>query len=504
MLLIVALVLGTTVSPAEYVASLESAPILTLSEAREIAVKENFDIRIARERLSRSSLLARKAYAFVLPTVNANANLRLNNQAIPFNFIAPLAELTQPLYDAAGIPFPFTQEEIDGAAVNIQDRWQQSASVSFNWTLLNGRSLPLILNAYDAMDQASFQYDQQKETLTYATSLAYYNALTAARTVTIRERAVEIAERNAELARAQAELGDGTPVDQLRAEVAVATAEQDLVQAQIQKQIADRSLAILLNRIDREGKVVPFRLERPPEPMVELEALLDRALTERLDLKISELDLAITDRLVEETNYKFLPELVMSGALNWSNVEGFAGNNTTWFVQLGLQWEIFSGATTWWELYERRYDLASAAIAIEQRKVQIADDVEQSRLNLANAQSNYEAANRRAELARRSAELAQAQFEVGSATQLEVLDANRSLADAETQEALGQLQVDLARLELERVTKIDPDAALGGGMTTAPPSATDALQSSIAGGTSGGSAARPGGAGAGGVSGPPP
>ena len=131
---------------------------------------------------------------------------------------------------------------------------------------------------------------------------------------------------------------------------------------------------------------------------------------------------------------------------------------------------IFEGGEIFWEVFERRHDAAAAAIAVEQRQVAIADDVVQSQLDLASAQSNHEAAQRRVELAEKSAELAQAQFELGAATQLEVLDANRSLADAAADEAIGQLNVDLARLRMQRVIKIDPDqtGAAGQVATTGP------------------------------------
>ncbi|MEO1175239.1 MAG: TolC family protein, partial [Myxococcota bacterium] len=294
------------------------------------------------------------------------------------------------------------------------------------------------MNAYDAVDQSVLQYEQQKETLVYAASLAYFNSLTASRTLEIRTRALEIAKRNAELAGAQAELGSASSVDTLRAEVAVATAEQDLIQAQIGKLLTDRSLAVLINRIDERGQLDPFQVQRPAPRVLSETDLLDEALSQRLDLKIATLDLSIAERLVDESYTKFLPELVVTGGAFWNEVAGFTGVNTNWNVTLSAQWALFEGGQTYWELRERKYDLETAAIAIEQSKVRIADNVEQSRLNLANAQSNYEAALRRVDLARRSSELAQAQFEVGSSTQLEVLDANRSLADAEASEALGQ------------------------------------------------------------------
>ena len=53
-----------------------------------------------------------------------------------------------------------------------------------------------------------------------------------------------------------------------------------------------------------------------------------------------------------------------------------------------------------------------------------------------------------------SAALVEAQYQVGAATQLDLLDATRALADAETAEALGQLGLDMAHMQLEQVLRI--------------------------------------------------
>ncbi len=437
MISIAALVVGTTAAPADYIASLENAPELTLERAQKLALSENFDFRIAREQMQRAAYLSEQAFAFVLPTVNANYNLIRNNQEIQLQI--------------PGAPEPVT----------IQNLWQQNAAVTFNWTVLNGRSVPLILNAYDIEEQSVLVFENQRETLSYNVALAFYNAITAGDEVDIQERALELAKSNFELASARAELGSATPVDSLRAEVAVATAEQDLLQAQIRKQLADRALAVLINEVDEDGQITPYRLVRPPEQRLDKVDLLDRALSQRYDLQFRELDVTIQERYVDETKLKWLPELVVSGAYNWSDVGGFAGNNTTWNVVFGVQWALFEGGTTFWELQQRKHDVETAAILYEQTKIAIANGVRQSELNLDNAVSNFDAAERRVELARRSAELASAQFEVGQATQLDVLDANRQLADAESQQALARLAVAIARLEVERVIKIDPMFAGG-------------------------------------------
>lgn len=432
------------------------APLITLDEARQLARSQNLDVQIARERLLKASILSRKAWAVVLPTLNASASLARNNRDIVFDVGGIPPEL-EPLFQSAGIPIP------QGQPLELQALWQSGAQIALSWTLLNGRSIPLIKNAYDTVEVAEYGYQQAEETLVYATTLSYYNTLSAERQVAIRKRALEIARANLDLAQARVEVGQSTEVDSLRADVEVAAAEQALVQAQNSATLAYRALATLLNRVQENGEVAAFRVERPaelPEPPADV---LDAALDRRLDLKTRSLELVIAERSKTESWMKLLPVLSLDAFQRWTDVPGFSGDNTSWQVAFNLRWNIFEGGLTYWEINERQHDINAAALQIEKTRLDIAQEVAEARLNLDAALANHRAAQRRAALAQRSAELVRTQFEVGVATQLEVLDATRALADADAAEVLGQLAVDLAKVMLETVVLVPPTPGAANG-----------------------------------------
>src|SRR5690606_5858398 len=108
------------------------------------------------------------------------------------------------------------------------------------------------------------------------------------------------------------------------------------------------------------------------------------------------------------------------------------------------------------ELQEREHDVQVAALAVEKNRQDIARQVREARLNYESAKADLVAAEKRAVLAERAAELLRAQYEVGMATQLELLDAERTLTDAQTGVVLAQLQVDVNQVSLERVTLVPP------------------------------------------------
>jgi outer membrane protein TolC len=420
------------------------AELLSLADAKRLARENNLDIQIARERLAKASILSKKAWAVLLPTISANASIVRNNTAIEIPFGLP--EELRPVFEGLGQPFP------DPQLVTIQELYQKNASVNFAWVLLNGRSVPLLQNAYSTVEVAELSYAQAESALQYGTALAYYNVMNAQQQTAIRRRALDVASEHLKLSRAKVEIGEATQVVALRSEVEVATDEQLLLQAAHAERIAKRALATLIGRVDAAGDFAPFRVEQPnAEPAPIPDDLVETAYAERLDLKTQKLQLEIAERSKLESWMKFLPQLVGTGSYRWSDVQGFSGENTNWQLGLALRWTLFEGGLTYWELQERAHDVNAAALAVEKARQDIAQQVHEARLNLETAEANRAAARRRIDLAAKSAQLVRAQFEVGAATQLDVIDVNRALADAETADALAGLGVDLARLSLEQV-----------------------------------------------------
>jgi outer membrane protein TolC len=422
------------------------AELLSLAEAQRLALTNNLDLRIAHERLGRAQVLSKKAWALFLPVLSASAQQVRNNTAVELDFI----QAFQPLADSFGVDLPPSEPAV------IQREYQKSASLNATWPLFNGRAVPLLFNAYDNVEVAELTYKQTQEAMRHATALSYFNVVNAHRQVEIRERSLANKREHLKLERARLAAGDATPLTALRSEVEVATDEQALIQAENAARTATRALATLIDWLEDDGSVRPFSVTRPEPPAPPGDGLLDRAYSQRLDLKTRTLELDIAERAKTETWMKFAPTLSGTGTYRWSEAAGFSGENTTWQVGLVLSWTFFEGGLTFWELDERQHDINAAALTIEKTRRDIARDVAEARLNLESATASHRAAARRVELARRTATLVDAQYQVGAATQLDVLDAGRSLADAETAEALAQLSVDVARLGLEQTLIMAP------------------------------------------------
>ena len=304
-----------------------------------------------------------------------------------------------------------------------------------------------------------------ERSLATATTVSYYAALGAQRQVEVRQRALEVARHHQRLAHARVELGDAFEVEALRAETAVATQEQALLQVQNAERLAVLALQVLIGDIDAKAtnasdEVPVVTLRRPLAASSASDrdpgSTLEHAIASRLDLKQRRLQVSMASNVRGEAWTRFLPALVASGIYSWSNVEGFTGDNVNWNLSLALRWTVFEGGRSYWTLQQTEYDLNAAVLMVDKTRQDIARQVREAELNLESARAGLAIAAKRVALARKTGEMIRAQYEVGLATQLDLLDADRMLADSETAEGLAQFQVDVGLVAIEQAVYAAP------------------------------------------------
>ncbi|MFZ5511223.1 MAG: TolC family protein, partial [Pseudomonadota bacterium] len=227
------------------------------------------------------------------------------------------------------------------------------------------------------------------------------------------------------------------------------------------------ALAVLLGRSPRQ--VVEAAVERSPDggaaPAVWVpEGLPSELLLRRPDLRAAEHRLAAADARVDAARAGYFPSIALTGYLGsesarLSNL--FSGPAGIWQFAATLLQPIFNAGRTSAEVEAaaaRERQLIAAyrgAVANAFREVKDAL-VAQSR-----AREALEAETRRAEALQKATALARLRYDNGIASQLDVLDAERSLLQARLNRAEA--------LRAHRVAVADLVRALGGGWSESPP-----------------------------------
>lgn len=285
--------------------------------------------------------------------------------------------------------------------------------------------------------------------------------------VAIARRTLETRREALALQRKRFDAGAISELDLRQVEAEAAAVEASLPGLETRRAQQEHALAVLLGRSPRQ--VVEAAVERSPDggaaPAVWVpEGLPSELLLRRPDLRAAEHRLAAADARVDAARAGYFPSIALTGYLGsesarLSNL--FSGPAGIWQFAATLLQPIFNAGRTSAEVEAaaaRERQLIAAyrgAVANAFREVKDAL-VAQSR-----AREALEAETRRAEALQKATALARLRYDNGIASQLDVLDAERSLLQARLNRAEA--------LRAHRVAVADLVRALGGGWSESPP-----------------------------------
>ncbi|MDB9473239.1 TolC family protein [Dolichospermum circinale] len=202
---------------------------ISLSEALELAKRNNNDLQVSLLQLQRTKSVLREAQAALFPSIDLSADVT--------NSRSTADTLAVERRRNAGFP-------ADDAPANTN--FSGTAQIKYD-LYTSGRRNGAIQEAEERIRVQELDVEKQSEEIRLNVSRAYYDLQQADENVRITKSAVENAQASLKDAMALEKAGVGTRFDVLRSQVNLANSQQDLTNALSQQQIARRKLAPLLN-----------------------------------------------------------------------------------------------------------------------------------------------------------------------------------------------------------------------------------------------------------------
>jgi len=403
---------------------------LTLSQAIELALKNNLQARLAAERVAEARGAKGMALSALLPNLSGSAyqmDLTVNLAAMGFS-----------PKNLPGIPIPM----FVGPFNRFDARMQLVQSI-FNLSSI--RRYQAGDRGLAAAEQARRQAAQQ---VTAAAALAYLMVLEAQQAVAASEANVQLAERLLALARSRREAGVATGIDVARAETRLASQQVQLAQARTQLDSA--RLALL--RVT--GAPLSARLELTEglrfdaEPLPGVEKAVEQALADRADVKAAREQLRAAEAEYKAAVAGWLPSVSFFGDYGSSGLRPNELSLPTRSVGVRLDVPLFNGGRT-------RSEIQMAASRRRQAEAQFADlraavekEVREALDHLSTRAQQVQAARSALALAERELELAQDRFRNGLADNIEVVNAQTALENARQGWVASLALFNMARLNL--------------------------------------------------------
>lgn len=411
---------------------LEITKPVTLAEVLELAEKTNSDWIQARIAVDKARSALQGAEAGRSPTVSGSVQYSYNDSAQ-----TRLSNINNPL------PAPLSRNTISNPL---------TGTVGINYTLFDsGVNDATIAAAENNLRIAESNLNQARQTIRLNIVTAYYNLQNADETIRIQRKAVENSERSLKDTQARERAGVGTKFDVLQAEVSLANAKQDLLNAEATQLVARRELARQLNypptvEITAADKIAPVAEWKMP-----LEESILLAVRNRAELDTQKLQREVARSNANAALAKLGPQVGVFANFNTASEFNSGGGIGTGY-QLGatLNWTLYDGGKTAAQVDQFKADQATAESKFEQAARQARFDVESAYINQRSRFQQIETATKAVKQAEEALRLARLRLDAGVGTQLEVLTAESDFTRADVNRVQAIIGYNQARANLER------------------------------------------------------
>jgi outer membrane protein len=402
-------------------------PTLDLGTAIQLAIQNNLATLLAQERQTEAQGFRREALAGLLPNISASAyqaNLTINLRAQGFNIPIP------------GVPSfvgPF----------NSFDARVRLAQNIFNLTAIRNYQA-----SKAAIETARFQEGLARQQVAQFAALAYLQTLQARESINAAQANLELAQSLLKLAQDQRNAGVATGVDVARAGVRVEQERVRLAQAQTQFAQAALNLQRIIGVPLGSQLNLTDALRFVPEQFPSVENAIATANANRFEIRIGESQLRQLDLQRRAIIAEQYPSLSFSGDYGSSGITPTNDALPTRRVQVQLNVPIFNGGLTRGRIAVAASEERQAQLQLGDVRGQVETDVRLALQTLGTTADQVRAAQASLDLARRELQLARDRFAAGVADNIEVINAQTSLANAQDAVVAALAAYNASRLNL--------------------------------------------------------
>jgi outer membrane protein len=493
-------VVGQALPPVE-----EGTPLvqMSLDDAIARALQSNLDIQTVNlaPRIQQYSLLS--AQAAFSPTFSTtvgynNQRSQPTSQLDAGTGVSQVTNETQTFNMSLSKPMSFWGGRL---SANFNNRRSQTNSAfttrnpSYNSTVSLNYSQPLLAGLKIDNQRAALQTQEiqgqitdlqvrsQVANITNRVRVAYWGLRAAIEQVEIQRRNLAQAQELLRQDSLQVRLGRMTEIQMLQAEAQVASAEQALLNAQVQwhnQDLAFKSLLVSGPEDELLAETIdPTDAPSDVEHTVDLDAAIDAALRERTDIRQQRRQRDISQVNLDVTQSTTLPDLTVTAGYS---LQGVGGNlysrdgigGAAQLVQEGTYWDglqsIREFQTPTWSvtlngsypigtnpnktnLERARLQLEQTDLALKSQELTIITQVTNAGYAVRNAYLQLQAARRARVAAERSFQGELQRFGVGAATNYEVMQSQNQLTAARLSELQAVINHVNAIAEFERVQR---------------------------------------------------
>jgi outer membrane protein TolC len=314
---------------------------------------------------------------------------------------------------------------------------------------VGGRSGTIDIAKADLL-AADLAFNDTHRRIIFQVASAYYRLLNAEGQRQAAEASLENAKAVEDDAKSRLENGLATKPDEMEATAARAQSDYDLQAAIGAVDIARGDLATVLGLSpETDLKVQEIDdLKMPNEFADSVDAEIERAFQQRPELLEQLARVRAADAAIKHAKSTYFPSLSFNGDGGLARaygqqdlMPGSYAQGEVWTTELQLKWTLFDGAQREYEIARAHADKKAAEADIDALRDQIGDEVWTAYSNMKTALRQQQAAAALLTASQQSYEAAHEAYAYGVRNLLDVVSAQKALAQARSEDVLARTQL---------------------------------------------------------------
>ena len=404
--------------------------ILTKKQALEIALENNYGVKIASNNVEIAKNNSSVYNTGYLPTVisSAGANYNNSNQEI---------------------------ERQDGTTTTVNGAETKSfnASIGLNYTIFDGLGRKYNYKQLkETYNLTELQARETIENMYLQLFSVYFQIARLSENTNNLNEALKISKQRLERAQYQYEYGQSTKLELLNAEVDVNNDSINFINSKQEYFNVKRDLNIVLG----SQQDLSYEVETDVDfiSLITFEELFNKAIDNNVLLKQFEKNIAISEFNLKLNKSGYLPTAGLTTSYGWNKsinppTSFLAGSNSTGLnAGINLSWNLFDGGST-------KTRVANAKIALENQQILKEQQLEILKNNLNNVYDSYQnalfvlqAQEKNVLTNQNNFERTQERYKLGQITSIEFRQAQINLLNSKTAYSNSKFDAKLLELEL--------------------------------------------------------
>ena len=451
---------------------------LDLKTAVGIALNENPTIKIADMEIEKKDYSKKETIAGLFPRIDAAASYSrtIERQTMYMDSEAfDIGAMFAPIYNTIGQLHPGFQPPQTGGSSSSSGETGMKVGTDNTYSLGFSASLPIIApQLWKSVQMSSADIEQAVEaarssrlSMVNQVEKAYYNLLLAQNSYDVIKMSYDNAKLNATDYKNKFEQGTASEYDVLRAEVQVRNLEPSLLQSENGVKLSKLQLKVLMG-IDMSVEIeAADKLEDYEASMYEETLNIDTSLEQNTDLRQLDLQTAYLKKAVDVQRMAWFPTLSATANYNWISMSyGGMFDDFRWSpystVGLSLSLPIFQGGSRHFKIKQAKSNVLQLGLQRVSLKNTLSMQVQMSMDNIQKSIKQIASNKEGVRQAEKAYAIMQKSFEIGSATFIELNDADLALTNSRLSSnqaiydflaAKSELQLLLGNTDLEQYTQ---------------------------------------------------